>query len=196
MLYSNYSLIKIQEGHWYSPLHSLYINFVCTVRRSLSEPHKLCLPAVTTAPNVRKYRQYKTTNNSRSGHEILTWKTLLRKNEKIMGISQQIFTISGEVTNVGDLQLFLSQDDGLHEVYIGRKNPTPSSISYTELIDGVVPLNANGPLCFGPSLNLDHSSTSTNTITELLIPCIPWSRVMDFIHVERFCMPLDWPKPC
>ena len=40
----------------------------------------------------------------------------------------------------------------------GEKNPTPSSISNTELIDVVVPLNANGPLHFGPSLNLDHSS--------------------------------------
>ena len=46
-----------------------------------------------------------------------------------------------------------------HKVYIGRKTPTPSSISNTKLIDGVVPLNANGPLRFGPSLNLDHSST-------------------------------------
>ena len=76
-----------------------------------------------------------------------------------MGTGQQIFTISGEVTNVGDLQFFLSQDDGLHEVYIDGKNPTPPSISNTELIDGVVPLNANGPLRLGPSLNLDHSST-------------------------------------
>ena len=48
---------------------------------------------------------------------------------------------------------------GRWSVYIGRKNPTPSSISNTELIDGVVSLNANGPLRFGPSLNLDHSST-------------------------------------
>ena len=52
-------------------------------------------------------------------------------------------------------------------VYIGRKNPTPSSISNTELIDGVVPLNANGPLRFGPSLNLDHSSTEVTNVRDL-----------------------------
>ena len=40
-----------------------------------------------------------------------------------MGTNQQIFTISGEVINVGDLQLFLSQDDSLHEVYIEMENP-------------------------------------------------------------------------
>ena len=57
------------------------------------------------------------------GHEILTWKTLPRKKEKTTGISQQIFTISDEVTNIGDLQLFLSQDDGLHEVYIEIEKP-------------------------------------------------------------------------
>ena len=43
--------------------------------------------------------------------------------KKTTGTSQQIFTISGEVTNVGDLQLFLSQDDGLREVYIEMEKP-------------------------------------------------------------------------
>ena len=57
------------------------------------------------------------------GHEILTWKTLPRKKGKTMGTNQQIFTISGEVTNVGDLQLFLSQDDGLQKVYIEMEKP-------------------------------------------------------------------------
>ena len=52
---------------------------------------------------------------------------------------------------------------------MGRKNPTPSSISNTELIDGVVPLNANGPLCFGPNLNLDHSSTEGHLVYDLLV---------------------------
>ena len=40
-----------------------------------------------------------------------------------MGTHQEIFTISGEVTNIEDLQLFLSQDDGLQEVYIEMENP-------------------------------------------------------------------------
>ena len=57
------------------------------------------------------------------GHKILTWKTLPRKKGKTTGTSQQIVTISGEVTNVRDLQLFLSQDDGLQEVYIEMKKP-------------------------------------------------------------------------
>ena len=62
---------------------------------------------------------------------------------------------------------------------MGRKNPTPSSISNTELIDDVVPLNANEPLCFSPNLNLDYSSTSWTA--ELLA----WSRVRSGVaHAE------------
>ena len=70
--------------------------------------------------NDKQYKRRRTVKHR--GHEILTWKTLSGGREKTTGTGQQIFTISGEVTNVGDLQFFLSQDDGLHEVYIDRKS--------------------------------------------------------------------------
>ena len=64
---------------------------------------------------IRNDRQYKRRRivDQTQGTRDFNVENPPRKKGKTTGTSQQIFTISGEVTNVGDLQLFLSQDDGL-----------------------------------------------------------------------------------
>ena len=57
----------------------------------------------------------------------------------------------------------------------GEKPHTPSSISNTELIDGVPPLSANGPLRFIRMIYMGQAHKSNNSPPDLKYPFIDFA---------------------